>query len=68
MRTITCFGDRTSGTLLIIALSLGRKENVSKREKNLSYCLAGKVEKKKREIWKWEQLLTLVIGQAALSL
>ena len=66
MRTITCFGDRTSGTL---PRSLGRKENVSKRETNLSYCLAGKVvNKKNRGIWKWEQLLTLVIGQAALSL
>ena len=30
--------------------------------------MAGKVEKKNRGIRKWEQLLALVIGQAALSL
>ena len=46
-----------------------RREKVSKREKNLWYCMAGKVENKNlRGIWKWELLLALVIGQAALSL
>ena len=35
MGRITCFGNWTSGTFLIIARSLGRKENVSKREQNL---------------------------------
>ena len=32
-----------------VGRSLGRKENVSKREKNLSYCMGGKVENKKIE-------------------
>ena len=42
-------------------------EKVSKRENSLWYCTAGKVENKNiRGIWKWELLLALVIGQAAL--
>ena len=46
-----------------------RWEKVSKREKNLWHCMAGKVENKNiRGIWKWELLLALVIGQAAFSL
>ena len=46
-----------------------RWEKVSKREKNLWYCMAGKGENKNiRGIWKWELLLALVIGQAAFSL
>ena len=37
------------------------------KEKNTWYCMAEKVENKKiRGIWKWELLLALVIGQAAL--
>ena len=46
MRTITCFGDRTSGIFLIIA-SVSRKKR--KRIKKRKNCLAGKVENKKIE-------------------
>ena len=49
MRTITCFGDRTSSTFLIIASVSRKKRKRIKKRKDLSYCLAGKVENKKIE-------------------
>ena len=50
MRTITCFGDRTSSTFLIIAsVSRKKRKRIKKRKKTLSYCMAGKVENKKIE-------------------
>ena len=49
MRTMTCFGDRTSCTFLIIASVSRKKRKRIKKRKNLSYCLAGKVEIKKIE-------------------
>ena len=69
MRTITCFGDRTSGTFLIIAsVSRKKRKRIKKRKKSLILLGWESREKKNRGIWKWEQLLTLVIGQAVLSL
>ena len=36
MRTITCFGDRTSGTFLIIAsVSRKKRKRIKKRKKSL---------------------------------
>ena len=64
MRTITCFGDRTTGTFLLIAsVSRTKSKRIKKRKKSLT--LHGwKVENKKnRGIWKWEQLFALLIGQ-----
>ena len=49
MRTITCFGDRTSGTFLIIASVSRKKRKRIKKRKNLSYYMAGRVENKKIE-------------------
>ena len=49
MRTITCFGDRTSGIFLIIASVSRKKRKRIKKRKNLSYFLVGKVENKKIE-------------------
>ena len=49
MRTITFSGDRTSGTFLIIASVSRKKRKRIKKRKNLSYCMAGKVENKKIE-------------------
>ena len=58
-----------SNSTLNAFLKFLRWTKVSKREKNLWYCMAGKVvDKNIRGIWKWELLLALVIRQAALSL
>ena len=53
-------------TVKRIVFKFLRWENVSKREKDIWYDTAGKVENKKNSgIWKWELLLAYVIRQAA---
>ena len=49
MKTITCFGDRDKRHFPYNCLGLSEEKKTYQREKNLSYCMAGKVENKKIE-------------------
>ena len=69
MRTITCFGDRTSGTFLIIAsVSRKKRKRIKKRKRSLILLRWESREQNIEEYENGNNYLLWLIGQAALSL